>query len=226
MKIKQNRILGGVVLMAATLTGLQGCHHNEQAYQISVTNITHGQPLSPPVAILHKANVSFWQVGEAATEAIERMAEGGDTSSLVALADASPYHQSDAVIAPGATQQFTLSSQRRSFNRLTLMGMLVNTNDAFSGINGIELNKLKPGQTAVYYSHSYDAGTEFNSELPGTIPGPADGGEGFNAARDDVTSVITLHGGVVSADDAFSASTLSAADRFDNPSLRIVVTAL
>ncbi len=226
MKTIQYKLLSGAVLLASAITGLQGCHHNEQEYQISITNITHGQPLSPPVAFLHKANVSFWQIGEAATEAIEKMAEGGDTSDLLALAEAAPSHQSDAALAPGATQTFSLTSNRRSLNRLSVMGMLVNTNDGFSGLNGVELNRLKPGQTAVYYSHSYDAGTEFNSELPGTIPGPADGGEGFNAARDDVTPVITLHGGVVSADDAFSASTLSAADRFDNPSLRIVVTAL
>ena len=103
---------------------------------------------------------------------------------------------------------------------------LVNTNDGFSGVNGIELDGLSTGQSAVYFTAVYDAGTELNSELAGTIPGSANGGEGFNAARDDVTSVVTLHPGVVTATEGFSNSTLSEANKFDNPALRIEVTAL
>ena len=87
--------------------------------------------------------------------------------------------------------------------------MLVNTNDAFSGINAMELDQLESGHTRVVYSYALDAGTEANSELAGTIPGPADGGEGFNAIRDDVTSVVTSHAGVVSQDDGHATSVLT-----------------
>jgi len=119
-----------------------------------------------------------------------------------------------------------LKTRGESKNSLSIAGMLVNTNDGFSGLNGVELSEIEPGHISVYYAYAYDAGTEFNSELTGTIPGPADGGEGFNAERDDVTSVVTLHGGVVTAEDDFANSTLNYADKFDNPVLRIEVTAL
>lgn len=128
--------------------------------------------------------------------------------------------------APGETLEFTLTDNLNLFRHLSLAGMLVNTNDGFSGLNGIELRQLSAGHSSVYYSRAYDAGTEFNSELAGTIPGPADAGEGFNSERDDVTAVVTLHSGVVTADDNFANSTLSQAEKFDNPTLRIVITAL
>ncbi len=212
--------------LALLMGSLMACNNSPREYQVSITNITHGQPVSPPVALLHKADFSLWKIGEAASDALERMAEGGDGSALLALRDSNPQYQADAPLAPGASIDFSLTTTRGGFNRLSVAGMLVNTNDGFSGINAIELSELKPGQSTVYYSHTYDAGTELNSELTGTIPGPADGGEGYNATRDDVTAVVTLHSGVVSSDDGHMNSTLSSADRFDNPSLKIVVTAL
>jgi len=87
----------------------------------------------------------------------------------------------------------------------------LNTNDAFSGVNSVELDELEAGQSTVYYTHVYDVGTEMNSELTGTIPGPADGREGFNVIRDDVTEVVILHSGVVTADDSFATSALTGA---------------
>lgn len=218
----------GLILLTATIGQLSACYDNPQSreYRISITNLTHGQPLSPPVAVLHKKQFSFWEIGESASHAIELMAEGGDASQLLELRKNSPQYQADAALAPGEKISFTLKSKKRNKRNLSIAGMLVNTNDAFSGLNSVELSQLKPGQTRVYYSNTYDAGTEFNSELVGTIPGPADSGEGFNPARDDVTSVITLHGGIVSVDDNHPESTLSEADKFDNPSLRIIVTAL
>jgi len=197
----------------------------KQEYSINITNLTHSQPLSPPVAMLHRKNFSFWSVGDEASEALEIMAEGGDGSGLLELKPQNPQYQATAPLFPGENTEFTLETRRDKLKYLSIAGMLINTNDAFSGVNGIELTNLEEGQSSVYYTYTYDAGTEFNSELSGTIPGPADAGEGFNAARDDVTSLVTYHGGIVSADDNFADSTLSGADKFDNPALRIVITA-
>jgi len=198
---------------------------SDQEYSISITNLTHSQPLSPPVAMLHKKKFSFWSVGKEASEALEIMAEGGDGSGLLALKPGNPQYQATAPLIPGESVEFRLDTTRDNLKNLSIAGMLVNTNDAFSGVNGIELLDLEEGQSSVHYTYAYDAGTEFNSELTGTIPGPADGGEGFNTARDDITNVVTHHGGIVSVDDNFTGSTLNSAQRFDNPTLRIVVTA-
>lgn len=197
----------------------------KQEYSINITNLTHSQPISPPVAMLHRKNFSFWSVGDEASEALEMMAEGGDGSGLLELKPQNPQYQGTAPLFPGESTEFILNTHRDKLKNLSIAGMLINTNDAFSGVNSIELLDLEEGQSSVYYTYTYDAGTELNSELNGTIPGPADGGEGFNAVRDDVTPVVTFHGGIVSADDNFADSTLSGADKFDNPTLRIVITA-
>jgi len=69
----------------------------------------------------------------------------------------------------------------------------------------------------------YDSGTEANSEAVGTIPGPADDGTGFDAARNDV-DFVALHSGVVSQDDGLSSSVLTQAHRFDNPAIKLTIT--
>lgn len=211
----------------AILLTMAACDNNTpQEFDISITNLTHGQPVSPPIAMLHSKRFGFWKIGEAASEALEKMAEGGDGSALLNLKKNNPQFKADAPLLPGASLEFTLQSSRHFRKNLSVAGMLVNTNDGFSGINGVELSEMESGQTIVLYSYAYDAGSELNSELAGTIPGPADNGEGFNAARDDVTPVVTFHGGIVSTADNFANSTLSYADKFDNPVLRIIVTAM
>ena len=200
--------------------------HGPQEYSVSITNLTHAQPLSPPAALLHRSSFSAWAIGGTASEALEYMAEGGDASELLALQPHAVSYSADAPLLPGETTQFTLSTRNRLHTRLTLAGMLVNTNDAFSGIDAMELDTLESGHTRVVHTYALDAGTEANSELAGTIPGPADGGEGFNAVRDDVTSVVTAHGGIVSQDDGHSASVLTEAHRFIGPVLRVEITAL
>lgn len=227
MKHIAQKALLKITALGVVLLALSACESKPtQEYIISITNLTNFQPLSPPVAMLHRDKFNFWNIGETASTELELMAEGGDGSDLLTLKRNNPQYQASAALLPGATTSFTLSTRKDKLKYLSVVGMLVNTNDAFSGINGVELAAMTSGQSSVYYTHAYDAGTEFNSELSGTIPGPADGGEGFNTNRDDVTGVVTLHGGVVSVDDSHADSTLSAADKFDNPTLRIVVTAL
>lgn len=107
--------------------------------------------------------------------------------------------------------------------RLTLATMLVNTNDAFVGLDGVDLSGLGRNESMVLHARVYDAGTEANSETAATIPGPAGGGEGYNAARDE-RDFIAVHRGVVSRDDGLATSALDASHRFDNPGARIVIT--
>jgi len=219
------------LLFSSLIFALSACSDSDdnvdnQMYRIKITNLTNAQPVSPPVAMLHSDSVSFWKIGEAASVALETMAEGGDGSALLALNAANPQHADSAALVPGASTEFTLEMEHSTDNHLSIAGMLVNTNDAFSGISAIKLDDIEPGQQMTFFSYAYDAGTEMNTETAGTIPGPADGGEGFNAMRDDVTQVVTFHSGVVSADDNHATSTLTEADKFDNPTLRIEVFAL
>jgi len=212
----------------AIMLALSACgdHHGINEYSIKIANLTNAQPLSPPAALLHRSTFSAWAVGETASEALEQMAEGGDSSDLLDLQPSAVDYSADTPLLPGETTSFSLRTGNQTLTRLTLAGMLVNTNDSFTGINAMELDELETGHTRVVYTYALDAGTEANSELVGTIPGPADGGEGFNAARDDVTSVVTHHSGVVSLDDGHTNSVLTESHRFIGPILRIEITAM
>ena len=57
------------------------------------------------------------------------------------------------------------------------MGMLVNTNDAFSGLNSYDVSEMDIGTAKVVYGYTLDAGTEASSELTDTMPD--EGSEGF-----------------------------------------------
>ena len=185
-------------------------------YEVEVTNLTNFQPLSPVGIVLHD-DQSFFKVGETASLALEKLAEGGDNSEILALGKTSS--STDAAVLPGETAVLSI---RKKFgeSKLSVFSMLVNTNDAFTGVNTHELGNMEVGETVVLNTRAYDAGTENNTESAGTIPGPADGGEGFNPLRDDV-DVVRMHAGVVTKDDGLSSSVLSEQAKFDNPVMRI-----
>lgn len=190
------------------------------SYEITVTNLTNSQPLSPVAVVLH-ADGHLFAVGDVPSVALERMAEGGDNTELFALGMA--YASGAAAIGPGASETISVTIQDVTDAKLSITTMLVNTNDAFSGLDALDLSTFSVGDTWTATAGVYDAGTEVNSEAAGTMPGPADGGEGFNATRTD-TGYIAMHPGVVSGDDGLTNSVLTVQHKFDNPAVRIMVT--
>ncbi|MEM1141747.1 MAG: spondin domain-containing protein [Pseudomonadota bacterium] len=192
-------------------------------FEVTAVNLTTGQPLSPLAAVIHDGDFRAFTVGEAASEGLELLAEGGDNSGFLDEASGRAEASGSAPIGPGGSETLTLEldGDDTSSAVLTLMTMLVNTNDVIAGVNSMDLSNLEVGDSATVNSIAYDAGTEANSEAAGTIPGPADGGEGFNAARDDIADQVTMHGGVVTASDGLANSVLSEIHRFDNPVVRV-----
>lgn len=221
----------GIPLLGAAL--LAGCNLNGNptmaSYQVTVTNLTEGQPLSPPALILHCAGYQPWQVGSSASDGLEQLAEGGATSALLAeavLSHAVVTTAADtAPILPGASSSTIIGGRYCSSMALSVAAMLVNTNDGFTGLAAEPLSSLALQQSVSVNVAAYDAGTEANSESAASVPGPAAGGEGYNAVRDD-RDTVGGHPGVVSADDGLAGSALAAAHRFDNPVARITVTRL
>src|SRR5680860_1111904 len=84
-----------VLLPLAALVA--GCHTDSDgddvmsdpsfSYQITVTNLTAGQPLSPAAVVIHDTNWQAFTLGEPASVALETLAEAGDNSDFVAAAD-------------------------------------------------------------------------------------------------------------------------------------------
>lgn len=199
-------------------------------FQITLTNLTAGQPLSPLVAIAHSTGFNLFNIGQPVSVGLEHLAEGGETAPLVTFAKASSGYITSAVgggpIPPGgsATVSLTVNQGTLATARLSLASMLVNTNDAITAVDAQSLLGVAVGSAIELDLLSYDAGTEANIETAATIPGPAGGGEGFNATRDDIRDAIHLHPGVLTNADGLSSSVLTAVHRWDNPVARVVIT--
>jgi len=196
------------------------------SFDVSVSNVTSNQPLSPIAVVLHSDQYSAWSFGNAASVELEVLAESGSPADVISAATGEAVFAASSgadVIPPGMMDTVSLEFEEQANVELTVITMLVNTNDAFSGMQNIDVSGLEVGASMQVNAPIYDAGTEANDELAATIPGPAAGGEGFNAERMD-TNVISRHPGVVTSDDNYIESALNESHRFDSHALRITVT--
>ncbi len=210
---------------------MAGCDHDEEAsssstssYQVSVTNLNNNQPLSPLAVALHDETFQLFTIGDAATIGLERLAEGGDNSVMIeeAIAAGADTATGAGVLMPGASEQLTLVG---TGTRMSLAAMLGNTNDGFAGLDTVDLSELLVGESLTLWADGYDAGTEGNSEAMADVPGPAAGGEGFNAARDD-SDFVRIHSGVITQDDGLASSVLDGSHRFTGPVAKVVIKRL
>ncbi|MEM7080530.1 MAG: spondin domain-containing protein [Pseudomonadota bacterium] len=198
-------------------------------FVVTVTNLTNAQPLSPVALIGHDGSQQIFTLGAPASAGLEVLAEGGDNSELLAAFDgmASVFltRGGAAPIGPGGSESFsiTVNDVTRADLALSIATMLVNTNDAITAVNNMDVSDLAAGERMSVRTIAYDAGTEADTEGPGTIPGPADGGEGFNEARDDEVDRVSMHPGVLSAMDGLVTSVLTEQHRFDNPVAQVVI---
>lgn len=232
MKFKTSLLSLSIMASSALLTACGGDDNDSDQsydYKVEVTNLTYSQPLSPVAIVIHNKGYEMFSEAESASLALEELAESGATESLLYEAQA---HESviltlagENVILPGKTAQFSLSLERDIANQqISLASMLVNTNDAFTGINHSIVNPLSVDEVQTFYGPVWDAGTEQNSETAATIPGPAGNGEGFNVERDNDIDKVVFHGGVVSHDDGLESSVLTEQHRFNQPASLIRIT--
>lgn len=195
-------------------------------YRITVANLTNNQPLSPPVVVLHVPGYTAWRAGSAASEALERLAESGETEAFIAQAEADANVRATAAgsepIGPGGSSSVEIEVSRDSDLHLSFAAMLVNTNDAFTGMTDVFVGDLDVGGLVMRPTPAFDAGTEANTETAGTIPGPAAGGEGYSSARDDA-DMVSVHPGVLTQAEGLAASALGESHRWLNPSARLTV---
>ena len=236
--IKIKRLLPGVLMSG--LIVLSGCGDSDDyvdeppvidpppvvtttdfSYEVTVINLTSSQPFTP-IALASHGDIELWTIGTSASAALELLAESGDNSGVLADEQLLVGVSADGILMPGLTESLTITTTADDAPFLTVVTMLANTNDAFSGKSAIDVSGLAIGDEIVMNAGAYDSGTEANSEALGSIPGPADGGEGYNSIRDDV-DYVAMHPGVVSMDDGLTTSVLMAEHKFDNPVLKITI---
>lgn len=199
------------------------------AYMVQVVNVTNNQPLSPPALVVHGDGYRAFRPGQPASLGLEVLAEAGSPADLLneARADAAvrTTARGDAVVPPGGLTLIQFAVQAGQPVQVSLATMLVNTNDAFAGVSGVDVSDLAAGQSRRLRARVYDAGTEDNSEAAGEVPGPAGGGQGFAPTR-SARDFVAVHPGVVTRADGLASSALDESHRWLGPAAQVVITRL
>jgi len=203
-------------------------------FEVRVTNLTNAQPFSPVAVMLHEPGFQSFVDGESASLALELLAEGGDNSDVLGEVEAASEFvaagSTDGPVPPRSISPavtLTVPTDSLPDLNISVISMLVHTNDGFTGTNATNISGMNVGDTRTMVGPTWDAGTEINSELGSTIPGPEFSGEGFNVERDDLINRVRFHQSVVSNESSefgLPSSDLSDRHRFLNPTSRIQIT--
>lgn len=206
--------------------------------EISINNLTHGNHFTPLLIAAHDGNSHLFQAGEPASSALQKMAEGGDISELqqavTANSGVTVANPAAGLLAPGAKVEKVMLDSG-ALTHLSLVAMLLPTNDAFVGLDGWEIPNT-PGSYTLYLN-AYDAGTEANDEqitgggapgVPG-IPAAPDGMGGQNGTGvmdDSSNDRVHIHPGLLGDTDPNGgiSDVDSRIHRWLNPVAALVVT--
>jgi hypothetical protein len=183
---------------------------------VEITNLTNAVYFTPLLVAKHNRNSDLFELGMPASANLQAMAEGGDISGLISdlQAGGNDYVDNPAggLLAPGATARAEFDGYRGRNRYLSIVGMLLPTNDGFVGLDSIRIPKRKG--TYTYYLQGYDAGTEANDEIitgggapnsPG-IPADPGGNAGSGALSTtgaDHNQTVHLHRGNIGDNDPF-----------------------
>jgi hypothetical protein len=179
----------------------------QQMYEVTVTNLTAHQVFTPLLIVSHPHDTQLFQVGQPASEALEQVAESGDTSALatelMTTGGALDVVALTEPLLPGAsvTEQITTDMEA---SHISVIGMLVPTNDGFVALNSAHV----PETSETLRVPAYDAGTEANDELCASIPGPPAvcTGEGFNPSIEGAEGFVHIHRGIHGSPDLNAAT--------------------
>ena len=162
---------------------------------IRLTNLTSAQVFSPPLFAIGP-NPDVFTLGEEASLGVKAIAEQGDNSILASDLAGEPgvrevVAMSEPVL-PGDSVRLKVRLQPG--DHLSVLTMLVQTNDGFTGISRLALDSFGRGSIGLV---SFDAGSEVNNELAEYVPGPPFGGQ----LRAPEHGVITYHDGIEGVGD-------------------------
>ena len=225
--------------MAVGTLGGSALPVDAQQLTLTITNTTHGIYYTPFLASAHNDAIHLFEVGETASASLQAMAEGGDISGLstdLGGPDADTVENPAAgLLGPGEITTFSLDTATTGNTYLSIVAMLLPTNDAFVGLDALEI-PTAPG-TYIYYLNAFDAGTEPNDELitgggapgePGipAAPGSDAGSGGTGVTTDETNTTVHIHRG--SLGDSDLSGGVSDLDigihRWLNPVVQLILT--
>ncbi|OKY27245.1 MULTISPECIES: spondin domain-containing protein [Thalassotalea] len=230
MKLKHS-ILGAAIAIASIQA-------QAQQLDINITNLTQGIYFTPFLVAAHNADGKLFTVGAEASANLQMMAEGGDisglSSDLGAISADINENPAEGLLAPAMSTSLMLDTTEGN-NYLSIVSMLLPTNDGFVGLNSWMIPE-EPGTYTIDLS-AYDAGTEANDEVvngggaPGMLGIPVDpsghGGTGASGVTDmESNTMIHIHRGSLGDDDVAGGNSdlNNTVHRWLNPVVRITVT--
>jgi hypothetical protein len=210
---------------------------NAQQVEVSVTNLTQGIYYTPFIISAHSSEMSLYTLGETASPELQMMAEGGDISGLsMMLSNANAdviENPAGGLLEPGKTTMAMLDTSEGN-DSLSLVAMLLPTNDGFVGLNSWKI----PTEIGTYTFtvNAYDAGTEANDEMitgggaPGlagipAAPGGKGGSGGTGVTMEEGNMTVHVHRGSLGDDEmtAGKSDLNNTVHRWLNPVARITV---
>ncbi len=208
---------------------------------VEIINLTNGLYFTPLLIAVHDKDTHLFQAGVAASANLQAMAEGGDISGLVSDVEAADGQFADnpagGLLGPGESTWVTLDVKKPKPGkaRLSVVAMLLPTNDGFAGLDAVTIPKKKG--TYRFELNGYDAGTEANDEVingggaPGVpgipaAPGSDGGTGGTGVAGADSNTSVHIHRGNIGDTDPFGGTSDvdSRIHRWLNPVATAVVT--
>ena len=182
--MRRLKLLGAVTVLAATLlsaappafAGGGRAHDDLRTYHVTLQNLTHGQPFSPPVAATHEKGIHAFRVGRTASDELAAIARDGNevplanllrsSDNVTAVVDvARPLTPSGKTVG-SFTDTITFDITAEPGDRFSLATMLICTNDGFLGVDGVKLPKHG---SRTFDLAGHDAGREENTEKSADI---------------------------------------------------------
>lgn len=171
--------VAAAAIPATTLAAVSGsaAAPATHTYQVTITNLTTGQPLSPPLISTNYGSGQFFTPGGTANWGVQQIAENGNNTPLYesTVLDMKAGYVTDvqratAPLVPKGSpadamfdQSVTLTIRARDTDRINLISMIGCTNDGFAGFNAARLPRAK-GRAVHVPVLDFDAGTEENTE--------------------------------------------------------------
>ena len=205
--------------LSAIAFALLASNVSADTFEVTITNATRGETFTPRLITTHTEG-NIFVGGQPALPEVATIAESGNvTPAMELLANAGSLVTDtvvgDGLLGPGESQQVQIEGN--SGDLLTLIAMLIPTNDAFVALDAVPLPESGSTTTTAVV---YDAGTEPNDELCANIPGPRCMGEG-DSPDVDGEGFIHVHAGIHGGGD------LAVADYdWRNPAAKITIRRL
>jgi hypothetical protein len=221
--MKRIKILAATAVAAGALAAAAPADADPAgSFEVTFTDLTSGQPLTPAVAATHRGKNELFRVGRPASFGLKEIAENGNNAPMLSRL-ASDRDVFDVVEAPGGplvpagspgdamfgqSTTFPIEAERGA-RFLSLAAMLICTNDGFTGVNALKLPSHVGGSVTVETA-GYDAGTERNTEDFADIVPPCQGLIGVTSGEPGTGSsnpalaeggVIFHHAGIIGGAD-------------------------